>query len=131
MGVRTGTRRVLQPAVLVAGAMYLFYYMALGSFMPYINLYYERSGMTGVQIGTLASLPVLVGAIAASFLGGLTDAYHWHRPVLRLALILCPLSIFFLSRANSFVALIPFILAYAIFNSPIVPLLDSSALEVS
>lgn len=130
-GMQAGTRNIVQPAVLIAGALYLFYYMALGSFMPYINLYYERSGMTGVQIGTLAALLVLVGAVAASFLGGLTDAYHWHRPVLRLMLILCPLSIFFLSSAGTFLGLIPFITAYAIFNSPIVPILDSSALEVS
>jgi len=87
--------------------------------------------MSGVEIGILAALPVLIGAAAASPLGGLADAYAWHRPVLRLALILCPIAIFFLSRAETFALLIPFIIAYAIFNSPIVPILDSTALEVS
>lgn len=129
--LQAGIRGYLQPAVLAAGGMYLFYYMALGSFLPYINLYYERLGMTGVQIGILAAVPVLIGAVSASPIGGLTDAYAWHHPVLRLALILCPISIFLLSQANTFLTLIPFIIAYAIFNSPIVPILDSSALEVS
>ena len=46
-----------------AQALYCFYYMALGSYMPFINLYYERLGLSGVQIGTLAAvseLPVMV-----------------------------------------------------------------------
>lgn len=116
---------------LTAEGLYLFYYMALGSFLPFINLYYERSGMSGVQIGVLAALPVLIGAVAAILLSGLTDAYRLHRTILRLSLFLCPLAILLLSRVETFNEVIPVISLYAIFNSPIVPLLDSSALEIA
>lgn len=105
--------------------------MALGSFIPFINLFYERSGMNGMQIGILAAVPVLVGAITAILLSGLTDAYRIHRMVLRLALFLCPLAIFLLSQVETFVDVIPVIIFYAIANSPIVPLLDSSAVEIA
>jgi cyanate permease len=42
--------------------MYLGYYMAIGAFIPFINLYYARLGLSGEQIGLLAALPVLVTA---------------------------------------------------------------------
>ncbi len=127
----TINRHTAKGNLLTAQGLYLFYFMALGSLIPFINLYFERSGMSGVQIGVLAALPVLVGAGAAIPLGGFTDAYRLHRLVLRLALILCPAAIFLLSRVDSFAVLIPIISLYAISNSPIVPLLDSSALEVA
>jgi MFS transporter, PPP family, 3-phenylpropionic acid transporter len=48
--------------VLISSALFFGYYMALGSYLPFINLYYERLGLSGVQIGILSALPVLVAA---------------------------------------------------------------------
>lgn len=118
-------------ALLQARLMYLGYYLALGSFMPYINLYYERMGLGGVQIGTLAALPVLVGAAATLIWGAVADALHWHRGIFRMALLLGPLAVLMLSRATTFSALIPLVIIYALFTSPIVSLMDSAALEIA
>lgn len=117
--------------LLQARLMYLGYYLALGSFMPYINLYYERLGLSGVQIGTLAALPVLVGAVATLIWGALADALRWHRGIFRLALVLGPLAVFLLSRVSTFGALIPLVIFYALVTSPIISLMDSAALEVA
>ncbi len=114
-----------------AGAMYFGYYMAIGAFIPFINLYYERLGLSGVQIGTLAALPVLVTSSAPLLLGSIADAFHWHRGILRMALLLTPIAVFMLSQATHYAAFIPFVIAYALFSSPIIPLLDSAALEVA
>jgi len=120
-----------QRNLFAASGLYLFYYIALGAFLPYIYLYYQMLGFTGIEIGVLAALPVLISSVSTLFIGGLTDKYHWHRNVLWVALIVCPVIIFLLSQAKAIAAIIPIIVVYAIFNSPIVPLLDSSAVEIA
>ena len=114
-----------------AQTLYLFFYMALGSFIPFIYLYYERLGLTGTQIGTLAALPVLISSSTALIWGGIADVKHWHRQILRMALLFSPMAIFFLSRVSTMDLLIPIVIAYAFFSSSIVPLLDSFALEAA
>jgi len=112
-------------------ALYGFYYMALGAFLPFINLYYERLGLSGVQIGTHAALPMLIAATITFLWGAIADTFKLNRPILRTAFILAAVVVLFLSKADHFVALIPWVLAYAIVTSPIIPLLDSNALEVA
>jgi oligosaccharide:H+ symporter len=112
-------------------ALYCFYYMALGSYLPFINLYYERLGLSGVQIGTLAALPVFVTATITFVWAAIADTFRLHRVILRMALLLAPVVAYWLSQAKHFVALIPCVFAYAIVTSPISPLLDSNALEVA
>src|SRR3989304_5693263 len=75
-----------------AGAVYFFYYMALGAFLPFINLYYRGLGLTGVQIGVLAALPALAASPAALAWGVLADVLHVHRGLFRAALLLTPLA---------------------------------------
>ena len=114
-----------------AQALYCFYYMALGSYMPFINLYYERLGLSGVQIGTLAALPVFVTATITFIWAAVADTFRLHRVILRTAFLLASVVAYWLSQAKHFVALIPWVFAYAIVTSPISPLLDSNALEVA
>ena len=131
MAVKSSASKININALVNAQALYFFYYMALGTFLPFINLYYERLGLTGVQIGTLAALPVLITVTITFLWGAVADAFRLHRVILQTAFILAPLVVFMLSRASHFTALIPYVLAYAIVTSPIVPLLDSNALEVA
>jgi oligosaccharide:H+ symporter len=114
-----------------AQALYCFYYMALGSYIPFINLYYERLGLSGVQIGTLAALPVLITATITFVWAAVADTFRLHRVILRTAFLLAPVVAYWLSQAKHFAALIPWVFAYAIVTSPISPLLDSNALEVA
>lgn len=113
-----------------AKGLYFLYFMALGAFLPFINLYYERIGLSGVQIGTLAALPVIISATVTFLWGTIADALRLHRTILRAAFLLSPIFVFMLSRAEKFTDLIPWVVAYAIVTSPIIPLLDSNALEV-
>jgi PPP family 3-phenylpropionic acid transporter len=114
---------------LVSAALFFAYYMAFGAYMPFINLYYERMGLSGVQIGTLAALPVLVGAVAGLLWGALADSRGWHRPILRIAVVAGSTLILLMSTAQTFAVLIPFVVGAALFTSSIVSLLDSAALE--
>lgn len=111
--------------------LYFGYYLAIGGFLPYINLYYERMGLSGIQIGTLAALSVLVASLAALLWGGVADMYNWHNRILRISLIVCPIFVFALSKASSYTVLISIVVLYNLFNSPIIPILDSSAIETA
>lgn len=127
----TGDSKGSPGALMPFRAMYLGYYMAIGAYMPFINLYYERMGLSGVQIGTLAALLVLVSSVATLLWSSLADVLHWHRRILRIALLLAPVAIFLISRASDYISLFPFVSAYAFFSSPILPIVDGSALEVA
>jgi PPP family 3-phenylpropionic acid transporter len=105
--------------------------MALGSFIPFINLYYERLGLSGIQIGVLAAAPVVVSSSTVLVWGTIADKLQWHRGILRLSLLLGAGAILLLSTAETFRGLLPFVIIYALFTSAIVPLLDSSALEAA
>jgi PPP family 3-phenylpropionic acid transporter len=115
--------------LLLSAALYLGYYTALGAYMPFITLYYERMGLNGIQIGILVSIPVLISTTTVMVWGGLADRFGWHSRIMRINLLLCAVSILLLSTARSFQAIIPFVACYALFNSPLVPLLDSAALN--
>jgi len=112
-------------------ALCCFYYMALGAYIPFINLYYERLGLSGVQIGTLAALPVLITATITFLWAATADAFRLHRVILQASFLLAAIVVYWLSQAKHFVALIPWVFAYAFVTSPISPLLDSNALEVA
>jgi MFS transporter, PPP family, 3-phenylpropionic acid transporter len=121
----------LKKPVLYAAGMYFGFYLALGAYMPYITLYYDHIGLSGVQIGILSALPVLVVSATSLFWGAVSDAFRLHKLILSLALLLSPLAVLMIPRTTEFAVLIPIVLVYAIFGSPVVPLLDSSALEVA
>lgn len=112
-------------------AMYLSFYMAFGAILPFINLYYERMGLSGMQIGILTAIQVMVISVAAPLWGGYADAHNRHHRIFRIALLFSPIAVALLSQADNFLAYIPYVVAYAVFSSPIVPLQDSSALEVA
>lgn len=119
------------PPHMLSAAMYFTYFMAFGCFMPYINLYYERLGLSGIQIGTLAAVPVVVSSSTVLIWGSIADKFQWHRGILRTSFLLGGAAVFLLSTAETFQELLIFVIMFAFFSSSTVPLLDSSALEAA
>ena len=112
-------------------SLYFCYYLALGAFYPFLNLYYEQRGLSGSQIGLLASVPALISPFAAPLWGGLADRFGIHRRVLVVALSGALLAGFSYSLTSLFGLFFFISVTYAFFNSPITPLLDSAALQVA
>jgi len=112
-------------------AVYFFYYTAVGAFLPFINLYYAHLGLSGVQMGSLAALPVLVGSSASMVLGGIADAFRWHRGLLVLAVGGALGCVFMLSQARDFPTLVLWTTLFALAGSPIAPILDGLAVRRS
>jgi PPP family 3-phenylpropionic acid transporter len=109
--------------------LYLFFYMALGAFFPFITLYYEKIGLSGVQIGTLSALPLIVTSSTSLFWGVLADSLRFHRRILSISLLLTACTVYLISRTSQYELLIPLVLIYAFFATPAMPLLDTVALD--
>jgi PPP family 3-phenylpropionic acid transporter len=109
--------------------LYLFFFMALGAFFPFITLYYDQIGLSGFQIGTLSALPLIVTSFTSLFWGVLADALRLHRRILSISLLLSACTVYLISKTSQYELLIPIVLIYAFFATPITPLLDTAALD--
>jgi PPP family 3-phenylpropionic acid transporter len=116
-------------AILKSRLLYFSYYMALGAYFPFITLYYERIGLSGIQIGTLSALPLIITSSTSLLWGVLADALRLHRRILSVSLLLSAICAYLISRTSQYELLIPIILIYAFFTTPVMPLLDTAALD--
>ncbi|NIN65423.1 MAG: MFS transporter [Anaerolineae bacterium] len=110
---------------------YLLYFRAVGCIFPYLNLYYQRIGLSGLQIGILAAIPALVVPFASPLWGIVADSLNLHRTLLSLAVAGTIIPVLLLSASGAMIWLVPVTLVYAFFYGPIGPLIDSTALEVA
>ncbi len=117
--------------ILKTRLLYFFYFLALGAFFPFVTLYYERIGLSGVQIGTLSALPLIVTSSTSLLWGVLADVLRLHRRILSISLLLSACTVYLISTTSRYELLIPIVLVYAFFSTPIVPLLDTTALDTT
>ena len=122
-------RRTLRPSFWT-GLTYFTYYMAIGSFLPFITLYYRQIGLSGGRIGLLTALPPLAIALLAPIWGSVTDARGVHRPVLRFALLLSALAVLALTRMSTFVQIVGLVAVLAISASPVASLLEGYGVTI-
>jgi len=110
---------------------YFLYFGAVGCLFPYLNLYYQRVGLTGLQIGVLSAIAALVTQLASPLWGMLGDSHTLHRTLLSVAVGGTIIPALLLSVGNVLSWLGPVTFVYAFFFGPITPLVDSTALEVA
>lgn len=108
---------------------YFVYFLSWGIFQPYINLHLKRIGLSGTEIGVLSALRPLTAIFVPPLVGYLADRYGRRRHMLAWILLGGVLSYVFILRASGFLAIIPGMLWFSIFNGPIVPMLDANALD--
>ncbi len=124
-----GTRRPRRPLVSIA-AFYLVYFAALGCTFPYLNLYYQSIGLSGLQIGVLTAIPPLLAPLVSVVWGLLSDTFPGRRSLLWAATAGTIVPLMLLSTSRSLALLIALTVVFALFSGPIAPLADSTALEV-
>jgi len=114
----------------VTRVMYFVLFAAVGAFFPFINLYYRNIGLSGAQIGVIGSVSPLVGMIAGPLWGMISDRFGVTRPLLIAGMSGAILCAFGLLSAPTFLWLVLIAAMYAFFTSPIMPLLDSTTLDL-
>lgn len=115
--------------MLQAKWFYFAYFAALAGLQPYFSLYFKQLGIPGHQIGILMATPPLVRWISAPLWGALADATRRHKTVLLCSIACACYSIVVLLRAQNFGQLMFAVLGYALFLSPVIPIVDSCVME--
>ena len=108
---------------------YVLFFAAIGTIVPFLNLHFERLGFSGQQIGLLNALPPAVTLVSATLWAIVADRLHLHNYLLRVMLVGAALSVLSLSFVASFLLIALLFVLYALFQSPVPPLLDTAALE--
>ena len=113
-----------------APPFYFLYYAAAAALVPFLIVYYQDLGLTGTQIGFLASIPPLVSLFSAPFWGALADMTQQHKLSLLIAMSGAILLAMALSAFTAFAWLIPVVIMFAFFSSPIMPLVDNTTMDL-
>ena len=109
-------------------AVYFIYYAAAASLIPFLTLYYQGLGLTGREIGILTGIAPLMTLLGASIWSVLADLTQKHRVLFLVAIGGTWGSVLLLSQLNTFLWLIPAVVAYAFFVAPLMPLVDNTVM---
>lgn len=120
----------MQPSLVWSKAFYFCFYAAGAALLPFLALYYEGLGLTGRQIGFLAGISPLVSLVGAPLWGAIADASHRHKLVWSITITGAIIMALVLSQTKVFLLLIPIVIGYALFASPIIPLADNAVMAL-
>lgn len=107
-----------------ASAFYFAFFSASGSFGPFINAYYQQSGIGLQQVGILAALPMLIMLFANPLWSFMADAFRLHAYLLPVSMLLSIPAAWLLTHVSGFWALAAMVVAYAFCAAPIISLAD-------
>ena len=136
------TRKYLciEKRFLVPKIYYFFYFMAIGSIIPFFAIYFEYRGLSDQQIGILNSIQPFIFFLSSSLWTITADKFERHKEILlitqiigcsSICLLLVPIDSFFSedhSNGITFTYFLIIILIYAIIQSSGSPLLDGVTL---
>jgi PPP family 3-phenylpropionic acid transporter len=122
----------LPPKDLLFARAYYFSFMGgWGFILPFVNLFYVSIGLSGTQIGTIASLSAVVGVVVSPVVVTEIKKLPQARKILQLCLILGALGYFLLGHQTVFLAILIIIFFHTIITSSIMPTSDAMAVSVA
>ena len=119
-----------QPRLWPVKALYFLLFAAQGIYFTFINVYYSTIGLSGSQIGLINTVSPLVGMFSSPGWGLWSDRSGRTRRLLAVATIGVIIFSLGVSIAPSYGALLAIVAFYALFYSPITPLVDSTTLSL-
>lgn len=118
-------------APLALSLFYLTSFAVLGVYLPYFNLYLDRLGFTGLQIGILTLLLPLSSALVPTVGGVLADRLGRRRELIVVSSLLALLTFGLVLGVRTFGATVAVIAVYAALRAPALPLVEATAMEIS
>ena len=119
-----------QPSMVWSKAFYFCFYAAAAALLPFLALYYESIGLSGRQIGFLAGISPLVSLVGAPLWGALADITRRQKIIWTITIAGAIIMALVLSQVTIFLLLIPIVVVYALFASPIIPLADNAVMAL-
>jgi MFS family permease len=113
-----------------APPLYFLYYAAAATLLPFLTIYYQDLGLTGTQIGFLAGLPPLLSLVSAPVWGVVSDTRKQRKLSLLIAIGGAILLALALSVVRGFIWMIPTVMLFSFFFSPIMPLVDTTTISL-
>ena len=108
---------------------FLLHYMTMGVYTPYVNVYYERLGFTGSQIGLISLIGLLFAMLAAPLFGILCDKTKSDKGVIVFLMLASAASMFLWSKQTTFIPVLFTSTLLLIFRSDIGSISDSLAVK--
>ena len=112
-----------------ASAFYFAFFSASGSFSPFLNAHFQQTGIAIQQIGILAAVGQITMLFANPVWAFAADAFHLHRRMLPLAMVLLLPAAWLLAQASAFWPLVILVFIYFACAAPILTLGDSAVME--
>jgi PPP family 3-phenylpropionic acid transporter len=106
----------------------VFIYAGFAFVAPFMVLFYQEQGFTGVQIGLLTGITPLVTFISAPLWTRLADATRRHRLIMSLALLLGAVAISLFPFLRTFLPLLLLALGFNAFFAPVSSFNDSATM---
>jgi PPP family 3-phenylpropionic acid transporter len=113
-----------------APPLYFLYYAAAAALVPFLVIYYQDLGLKGTQIGFLAGLPPLLSLVSAPAWGVVSDITKRHKLSLLVAMAGAIVLALALPAFKVFAWLIPVVMLFSFFSTPIMPLVDSTTMSL-
>jgi PPP family 3-phenylpropionic acid transporter len=110
----------------------LFYFLFIGTggfLLPFINLFFERQGLNGTQIGLIGTIGAVTALIAAPFIGQLSDQSRNPRGLLQFTLIISAFIYLIMSQQSAFIPIALLTIFATAADSGIGPLSTMLALD--
>jgi MFS transporter, PPP family, 3-phenylpropionic acid transporter len=117
--------------LLFARAYYFTFMGGWGFVLPFVNLFYVSIGLSGTQIGTVASLSAVVSLVVSPFVVTELKKLPQARMILQLCLVLGAMGYFLLGQQTVFLAILLIIFFQTIATSAIMPSSDAMAVSVA
>jgi len=107
---------------------YIFYYAAMGIYLPFLPLFLADKGLDSFQIGMLLSIGPLTTIFTQVAWGTMADRHNRRKEYLLLTLFLTGLTSFAFSWSTGILGLALVLFLYAVSNSAAIPLADGIVL---
>jgi len=108
---------------------YLFLYLGMGSFMPFMSLFLSERGFDGASIGVILGAGSLTGIIAQPVFGLINDAAKDYRTLLKVSTFLSAIVAFGYIFSESFIPMIITAVVFSFINTPSGTIVDAIAVE--
>jgi PPP family 3-phenylpropionic acid transporter len=103
----------------------------MGSFFPFLNIYYRELGFTGRQIGTLSVFFPVMSLIFATPISALADRKHWRIRVLQGGIVIEAIFVFLLKYPVTYPLVALNLVFMAVAFSPVMSIADSLIINMA
>jgi PPP family 3-phenylpropionic acid transporter len=103
---------------------YLLFYLGIGSYVPFLYVYFSDLGLSGGQVGLLATLSPVVAMLFTTSVASLADRKRKRVRITQVALAGSCVTVFLLRLPASFGSIVPLVFFLAVFSTPSISIAD-------